>query len=84
MMAKIKIYTTTTCPYCHQLKEYLKEKGMNFEEVVLNNHPDQVQTAIDICGSMGVPCIHITKDDGTEAKILGFDKEQVNLALGIQ
>ncbi len=82
-MVKIKIYSTTTCPYCHQLKEYLKGKGFGFEEVVLNNQPDQAQVAIDTCGSMSVPCTHIIKEDGTEVKILGFDKGQVDLALGI-
>lgn len=28
-MPKIKIYSTTTCPYCHMLKSYLKEKEGN-------------------------------------------------------
>jgi hypothetical protein len=32
---------------------------------------------------MGVPCTHITKDDGTEEKILGFDKARIDTALGL-
>jgi hypothetical protein len=38
---------------------------------------------VDTCGSMGVPCTHIMKDDGTEERILGFDKAQIDAALGI-
>ncbi len=82
-MAKVKIYSTTTCPYCKLAKAYLKEKGVEYEEVLLDQHPEEVQKSIDTCGSMGVPCIHITKDDGTEEKILGFDKPAINSALGL-
>lgn len=82
-MSKVKIYSTTTCPYCKLAKEYFKEKGVEYEDVLLDQQPEKVQASIDTCGSMGVPCIHITKDDGSEAKILGFDKIAINQALGL-
>lgn len=64
------------------LKNYLKEKGVAYEDVLLDKHPDKIQTSIDTCGSQGVPCTHIVKDDGTEVAILGFDKTKINAALG--
>lgn len=82
-LAKIKVYSTTTCPYCKMLKDYLSGKNIPFESVFVDQLPDQMQNFIDTCGSMGVPCTHITKDDGTEVKILGFDKEKIDQALGI-
>jgi len=82
-MAKVKVYSTTTCPYCHMLKNYLKSKGVEFEDIVLDHSPDKASELIDACGSMGVPCTHIVKDDGTEAKILGFNKTQLDAALGL-
>ena len=82
-MAKIMVYSTTTCPYCKMLKNYLTEKQIAYDEVVLDQQPDQMQAFIDTCGSMGVPCTHITKDDGTKVIILGFDKAKINEALGI-
>lgn len=82
-MPKITIYSTTTCPYCKVLKAYLGEKRIAFEDVLVDEQPDQMQAFIDTCGSMGVPCTHITKDDGTTVNILGFDKEKINAALGL-
>ncbi|MBI4097789.1 MAG: NrdH-redoxin [Candidatus Levybacteria bacterium] len=82
-MTKVKIYSTTTCPYCKMLKQYLSEKNIQFEDVLIDQQPDQMQASIDSCGSMGVPCTHITKEDGTVVNILGFDKEKINSALGI-
>lgn len=83
-MAKVIVYSTTTCPYCKMLKAYLIEKHIVFEEVLLDQQPDQMQVSVDTCGSMGVPCTHVTKEDGTQVSILGFDKEKIDAALGIQ
>ncbi len=82
-MAQITIYSTTTCPYCHMEKQYLKSKGIEFKDVLVDNDPSQAMKAYDTCGSMGVPCTHIIKDDGSEVKILGFDKAGLDSALGI-
>jgi glutaredoxin 3 len=32
-MAKVTIYTTSLCPYCHMAKELLRSKSVTFEEV---------------------------------------------------
>jgi glutaredoxin 3 len=82
-MPQVKIYSTTTCPYCKMLKSYLQEKGVAYEDVLLDEQPDQIQKSIDTCGSQGVPCTHIIKDDGTEVSIMGFDKPKINEALGL-
>lgn len=82
-MPKIKIYSTTTCVYCRALKDYLKSKNVAFEEVLLDQHPEEMQASMDTCGSMGVPCTHITLDDGTEERVLGFDKPKIDQILGL-
>ena len=47
---------------------------VSFEEVVLDQHPEEIQALMDTCGFMGVPCTHITLDDGTEehSHVLGL------------
>ena len=32
-MAKIEIYTTPTCPYCHAAKSLLSDKGADYTEI---------------------------------------------------
>ena len=83
MAKKVTIYSTTTCPDCRAEKKYLKEKGVEFEDVVLDEQPEAIQTSVDTCGSQGVPCTHIVKGDGSEEKILGFDKDRIDDALGL-
>ncbi|MCA9349495.1 NrdH-redoxin [Candidatus Saccharibacteria bacterium] len=80
---KVTIYSTKTCPYCHLAKDYLNSKKVDFEEVLLDDHPGKAQEAIKTCNSLGVPCIKVEQDDGSVVGILGFDKPKLDIALGL-
>ena len=82
---QIIIYSTTTCPYCKMLKEYLETKSVAFTEKLI----DQDKAASEEMekesgGFKGVPFIVITKDDNTKETIIGFDKGKINSTLDIQ
>jgi glutaredoxin-like YruB-family protein len=79
----IKIYTTTTCPFCKLEKEYLDSKGIKYENVFVDQDGDAAKKMIEESGQMGVPFTEITKEDGSLVKILGFDKQKLNEALGL-
>ena len=78
---KIKIYKTTTCPYCKMEAEYLQSKGIVFEEIYVDKDPKAVQEMIAESGPMGVPFTVITKDDGSKITLLGFDRQKLDSAL---
>ena len=77
----IKIYKTTTCPYCKMEAEYLHSKGVVFEEIYVDKDPKAIEEMIAESGQMGVPFTVITKADGTKVTILGFDKQKLDSAL---
>ncbi len=83
MSKKVKVFSTPTCPYCDQLKDYLKEKKVEFEEVDLSKKPDEAEKLVKKTGQMGVPATIITDGDDEEA-IVGFDVEKINKALDIK
>lgn len=76
-MAKIKVYSTPTCPWCVKLKEWLKEKGIKFEEIDVSVNQEAAQEMIKKSGQMSVPQIEINGK-----MIVGFDKEKIEKALG--
>lgn len=82
-MATVKIFTTTTCPYCKLEKAYLDSKSIKYENVFVDHDEEAAKKMLEESGQMGVPFTEITKDDGSVAKILGFDKGKINEALGI-
>lgn len=77
-MTQIKVYSTVTCPWCHKLKEFLKENGVDFEDIDISANPKAAEEMIEKSGQMTVPVLDI---DG--AIIIGFDRESIARALGL-
>lgn len=75
-MAKIKVYSTPTCPWCVKVKGYLKEKGVEFEDIDVSADQEKANEMVEKSGQMGVPVIEI---DGTI--IVGFDQAKIDEAL---
>ena len=80
-MAKVVMYTTTTCPFCKMEKDYLNSKNIVFSEILVDENPQEAQKMIEISGQLGVPFTVITKDVGTQVNILGFDRLKIEEAL---
>lgn len=77
-MANITIYSTPTCPYCQQAKNYLKDNNIDFTDIDVANDNEKAQEMVEKSGQMGVPVIDI---DGEI--IVGFDKEKIDKQLGL-
>jgi glutaredoxin 3 len=82
-MPKITVYSTATCGYCKMLKGYLLTNGIAYNEKHADKDQALAQELYEKSGQLGVPFTIIEQDDGTEEKILGFDRLQINMALGI-
>lgn len=83
-MNKITIYSTTTCPYCKQLKDYLTSKGVTFvEKLVDMDESAQKEMSAISNGFLGVPFTTITDESGNTQTVLGFDVGKLNSVLKI-
>lgn len=76
------MYKTTTCPYCKMESEYLRSKGIKFDEIYVDKDPKAAEEMVKISGQMGVPFTVIT-DQGRETTILGFDRSRLDQSLGL-
>lgn len=65
---EIKVYSTSTCPYCRRARGFLAEKGVEFEEFDVLENQSARNEMIAKSGQMGVPVIII---DGQV--IVGFN-----------
>ena len=77
-MAKVKIYSTPTCPWCKKTKAWLTEKKIEFEDIDVASNKEAAKEMIEKSGQMGVPVIDI---DGTI--IVGYDVDKMSKALGL-
>ena len=78
-MVKIKIFSTQSCPYCVTLKQFLKEKGFEFQDIDVSKNEKELEEMIKKSGQMGVPVVDI---DGQI--VVGFDKEKIVKLLNIK
>ena len=83
-MAKdITIYSTATCGFCKMLKSYLNDKNVKYEVKMADEDQKIAEELYEKSGQLGVPFTVITDEDGSEEKILGFDRQKVDTALGL-
>jgi glutaredoxin 3 len=64
----IKIYSTSWCPSCNAAKQLLTSKGMEYEEINIEEIDMSREQLAELTGGMSVPQIVIN-----ETNIGGFD-----------
>lgn len=73
MPKNITIFTTTTCAYCPMVKKFVASKGLSYDEVNLDEHPERQAEVLALSGALTVPVTVVTKDDDSQAVIVGYN-----------
>jgi glutaredoxin 3 len=68
---EVIVYSTTTCPWCTVVKNFLKEHKIEFTEKNVGKDQKAAEEMIEKSGQMGVPVIDINGNI-----IVGFEKEK--------
>lgn len=75
--AKIAIYTTPTCAFCHALMESLEDDGIAFDEIDISNPAERAKLEEKIGHEASVVPITIIGDEVIE----GFKRATIKRAL---
>ena len=78
MSKKVKVYSTTVCPHCIHVKNFLKENNIAFEEIDVGADFTAAQEMMEKSSQMSVPVVDI---DGKI--IIGFDKAAMSKELNL-
>ena len=78
-MPKVRIFTSSSCPYCFTLMEFLKEHNIEFEEIDVSKDKKARDEMIKKSGHLEAPIVEI---DGQI--VVGFDKEKICKILNIK
>lgn len=74
---RVILFSTPTCGYCRQAKNYLRERGIRFKEVDVSRDPAAARDLARRSGQMGVPVLDIGGQ-----MIVGFNRPKINQLLG--
>ncbi len=73
---EVKVYSTPTCGYCHQVKKYLSDRGIKYIERDVSLDRSAADEMVKLTGQTGVPVIVV--DDQT---VVGFNKARLDQLL---
>ncbi len=69
---KVTVYSTSACPWCNKLKEWLSEHKIAFKDIDVSKDEKAAMEMVEKSGQMGVP---VTDIDGNI--VVGFDVEEL-------
>lgn len=72
----VTVYTTTQCPYCVMVKNFLTENKIDFTEVNVETNPAIMNDLVKKTGQMGVPQTEVNGN-----WVVGFDPNSIMEAL---
>ena len=72
----VNVYSTSSCPYCVMVKDYLRQKNVNYSDYDVGNNQEKANEMVRISGQMGVPVLDING-----SIIVGFNKVAIDKAL---
>jgi glutaredoxin 3 len=79
---EVKVYSTTTCPYCIMEKQWLDANKITHKVVYVDLDHKEARNMINNTGQMGVPVTELTLEDGNKKYIVGFDKLELKKVIG--
>ena len=74
MTARVEMYATSFCRHCMDAREFLKAKGVDYEEYLLDLMPLEKDVMIERCSQKSVPQIFINSQHiGGLAELIVLD-----------
>ena len=65
----VTIYTKVGCPYCAAAKKHYDDRGIEFEEIDVNNTPGAKDKVLELTGGQRIVPVIVDKGELT----VGFD-----------
>ncbi|WP_392455903.1 glutaredoxin family protein [Chryseomicrobium aureum] len=72
MTNTVTVYSTTTCPYCDMMKNFLDQQNIPYTNVDVQKDPAAANRLVETTGQMGVPQTNVNGQ-----WVLGFDPNRV-------
>lgn len=80
---KLTVFSTTYCPSCQTLKQWLDQQKIEYLAVNVEQEPARQAELIEKSGGFLVPVTLITHADGREEVVKGTQYAKIKTALGI-
>lgn len=75
-MSRVKIYTIQDCPYCKNVRNFLKKHKVEHKNVDISNSAKEAEEMVKKSGQLAPPVVVVRKN-GKDEIIIGFDAKKL-------
>lgn len=83
MQAEIIIYTSQTCPYCEEMRRWMREQGWQFIERPVDLDVQAAAEVMQAAGDQVVPVTVVKAGNASPQVIIGFDRQRLYSLMGM-
>jgi glutaredoxin len=65
-------------------KNWLDEKGVEYEQVLVDQNQRAAEEMVQATGQMGVPVTALEFEEGESEFVVGFDRNKLSALLGVK
>lgn len=69
----VKVFSTSTCPWCVRVKDYLDQKSVEYKDIDVSINMDEARKMIEKSGHQGVPQVWIN-----DKVVVGFNQDKID------
>lgn len=80
-MKKVTVYSKNDCASCMMVKKWLKMKQVTYNEINIDEKPEELPRVMEVSGATTLPVILIEDDKNTLVSI-GYKPGQLASAIG--
>lgn len=81
-MKHVTIYTTPTCPFSRQLRDFLQKNNQSFVEYNVIDEPERLTEMRQLTrGISAVPIVVLDKNKPTQKVLVGFESDSLETLL---
>lgn len=80
---KTTVYSKSACMQCKMVKNWLTDRGIEFEEINLDEQPEY-RTTLTNLGLKSAPITHVVLNENEDKYILGFAISELREVFGVR
>lgn len=89
MAHSVTIYSTPSCHFCHQAKDFFNENSISFTDHNVAEDTEKRTEMMNMTGQLGVPVIVLTETNEAgeatkEEVIIGFNESRIKELLSLE
>ena len=83
MQTEIIFYTSQTCPYCEEMRHWMREQGWYFIEKPVDSDAQAASELVHTAGDQVVPVTVVRVGNASPQVVIGFDRQRLHSLMGM-